>query len=171
MRWLYRIQQFYRAGREAPAEAGLARAQVILPPELFELFTRMLPFEQAHAIRVMQRLVEAGYEESDLLTAALLHDVGKTRRPLRPWERGLAVIIRAVLPDVYTKLAGGAPVGFWAPIVVTARHAEWGAEMVEQAGANHRVVWLIRHHDANLTGFSQQDVDFLRKLQKIDSTS
>ncbi len=131
----------------------------------------MLPFEQAHAIRVMVRLSDAGYDDSDLLAAALLHDVGKVRHPLRPWQRGLAVLVKALLPGVYQKWGSGEPGGMRTGIVVAARHADWGAEMAADAGASQRVVWLIANHDADLSEVSGPDIGLLGELQQVDSIS
>ena len=54
----------------------------VLTPELLALFKRMRASEQHHCIRVMTTLQEWGCTNPDLLTAALLHDVGKARYPL-----------------------------------------------------------------------------------------
>ena len=50
--------------------------------------------EQAHAVSVYRQLVAQGETSSDLLAAALLHDVGKSLSPLRLWERVLIVLAR-----------------------------------------------------------------------------
>lgn len=168
---IYRLDQFRRARKDTPSEAGLVRARELLSPALFDLFSRMLPFEQAHAIRVMERLADLGYDDPDLLAAALLHDVGKVRHALLPWERGLAVLVRALLPGLYQKWGSGEPEGLRAGMVVAAQHAAWGAEMAASAGANERLVWLIANHDAGLEKISGPDIDLLGELQQVDAVS
>ncbi|MBN2043836.1 MAG: hypothetical protein JW757_02350 [Anaerolineales bacterium] len=168
---LYRLDQFRRAHLDKPTEAEFSRAGEILSPQLFELFSQMMPFEQAHAIRVMDRLVSAGYQEPDLLAAALLHDLGKVNYQLRPWERGLAVLAKRFFPNLYHQWSTASPAGIRAGMVVAARHAEWGAAMVEAAGANPRVVWLIANHDADLRDMEDADRAVLSVLQAVDAAN
>ena len=167
----YRLNQFRRAHRDQPGGEGLDRARNILSPALFELFISLLPFEQAHSIRVMDKLVSEGYVEPDLLAAALLHDVGKARYPLRPWQRGLAVLAKHFSPGLFMRWSHGDLSGFRAGMVVAAQHAAWGAEMAEAAGANPRVVWLIGHHDVEPAQLSCPDADLLDALKRADGLS
>ena len=53
---------------------------------------------ECHARQIAEVLKqrEQGEENPDLLTAALLHDSGKTRTPLRIWERVVVVIVNAI---------------------------------------------------------------------------
>ncbi len=62
------------------------------PIALLQLFRTMPRFEQRHGLRVCQALERQGYADSNLLVAALLHDVGKTVAPPRLWERVLVVL-------------------------------------------------------------------------------
>ena len=170
-RLFYRIGQFRRAWMDAPSLEGLARAEAALTPPLFELFCKMLPFEQAHAIRVYEGLIAQGVEDPDLLAAGLLHDVGKAHRPLRPWERAFAVAVRALLPGRFQQWGCGEPEGLRAGIVVAARHAEWGAEMAAAAGAGERLVRFIRVHDANLSFLPANERPQVSKLQSVDTVN
>ena len=95
-RLIYRVRQFLLAHVGAPDPQGMSRVEKALSPALFDLFSRMLPFEQAHALRVFDRLSEQGVTHPDLLTAALLHDVGKVRYPLKPWERAVGVLVKKI---------------------------------------------------------------------------
>lgn len=163
--------QFQRALRETPSPDGLARAQAVLPPELFDLFSQLQPFEQAHSIRVYDGLIALGHDDPDLLTAGLLHDVGKARVPLNPWERAVAVAARKVLPAKIKQWQRGEPKGLRVGIVVAARHAEWGAEMAAEAGAGERLVRLIRNHDAELSEIPEPDRPLIEALQSVDAVS
>lgn len=166
----YRIKQFWRAHREQPGAEDLARAETHLSERLFALFLQMQPFEQAHAIRVLDRLTENGQLEPDLLTAALLHDVGKARHPLNPWERSLAVLVNRFLPGKAAIWAQGPASGWRAGLIVAAHHPEWGAQMAAEAGANPRVLWLIAHHQA-ASPPEGQDQHLLQALQRADQIS
>ena len=168
----YRIGQYFRALGDKPDEEGLSRAREILSPQLFNLFSQMLPFEQAHAVRVLNEIEARGYDDSALLQAALLHDVGKARYPLRPWERALAVILRKILPTLAEKWGQGEPIGLRAGLAVKAQHAAWGSEMAAEAGADEDVLWLIHHHQDEVTSqLSEEKRVALDILQRVDAVS
>lgn len=144
----------------------------VLSPALFELFGQMLPFEQAHAVRVFDRLTAKGFSNPDLLAAALLHDVGKVRYPLKPWERAAGVLAKKFFPDRVGQWGLGEPRGWKAGVVVAEQHARWGAEMAEAAGASDRVVRLIAHHqDQTAAQLSDQEKVLLTALQAEDEVS
>ncbi len=86
-RALYRVGQFGRLLTRRLNREQLTQIESWLPPPLFELFCRLTPSEQYHAYRVRQTLAADGQTNPDLLTTALLHDVGKSKMPLALWER------------------------------------------------------------------------------------
>src|SRR4030067_1174463 len=97
-RLLYRTRQFWQALWWAPAREDLDRLQSLLSPGMMALFHQLQPGEQAHSLLVWRRLVDQDEHNPDLLAAALLHDVGKSRFPLRPWERAAVVMGKAFFP-------------------------------------------------------------------------
>ena len=145
-RLLYRARQFRLAllGPRPPVPEQALSPQ--LSPALITLFRRMQPSEQAHSLAVRDRLIAGGWTDPDLLTAALLHDVGKVRFPLRVWDRVLVVVAKRLAPRLVHRLATGEPGGLRRPFVVALRHAEWGADLAAQAGATPGSVALIRRH-------------------------
>ncbi|MEJ2758895.1 MAG: HD domain-containing protein [Anaerolineales bacterium] len=167
---IYRFRQFARAYTDAPDPQALSRAEQFLSPDLFALFSQMLLFEQAHSLRVFEGIRETDYTQADLLTAALLHDVGKARAPLRPWQRAIAVLLKKFMPAAYQRIGEAASLKAWnAGVVVAAQHARWGAEMAAQAGASTLAVKLILHHqDEDISGFSETFQTFLRLLKQVD---
>jgi predicted HD phosphohydrolase len=85
MRPLYRVWQFWKLVTARPLDRKAdAEIRTVLSPEQQRLFGRFSASEQQHSYRVYETLKQAGQENPDLLAAALLHDVGKTRFP-RPW--------------------------------------------------------------------------------------
>ena len=84
---IYRAEQFWKALFAKPKDGELAWVKEILSQSQYELFQQMQLSEQAHAIQVYADLKAQGHLEHDLLVAALLHDAGKTKAPLRVWER------------------------------------------------------------------------------------
>ncbi|MEZ0397207.1 MAG: HD domain-containing protein [Anaerolineales bacterium] len=149
-RLVYRSRQFWlalTAPRSGPASAQIAP---YLSPAQQLLFRRLQPAEQAHAFLVLQRLRQGGQQDPDLMTAALLHDVGKVLSPLSLFDRVLIVLGRRFLPRLARRWEAGEPRGLRRPFVVAARHAEWGAALAAEAGASARAVDLIRRHQEAL---------------------
>lgn len=171
-RMAYRVQQFWSNMTAAPAEDELEQARFLLGPDLFLLFSTMPPAEQTHALRVFMRLTTAGEQQPELLCAALLHDVGKTRQPLRLWERVVIVLAQVFLPAQAADWGTGQPAGWRRPFVVAAQHPQWGADMAAQAGADPLVVKLIhRHQEAPLSPAATVEDRLLQRLQAADNLS
>lgn len=172
-RALYRVRQFvqYAGARLSPAEQQAVEDR--LGPSLAELFGRMAPAEQAHAHRMAQALLACGRTEPDLITAALLHDVGKTRAPLALWERVLVVLLGQLAPGTAERLGqtDGDAHGLRRPFVTARRHAAWGAEMAECAGASPQVVALIRRHQSAPRALNSDEDRWLAALQQVDEES
>ena len=142
----HRISQFFLYLRAQPTPADLALVEATLPPALRALFGRMTLGEQVHSLKVMRWLKAHGFDRSELLQAALLHDVGKSAAPINLIERVEAVVVRWLLPRQYARWAGAEPRGWRKPFVTATQHPAWGADLAAQAGAAPLVVSLIRRH-------------------------
>lgn len=167
---VYRAGQFFQALAARPRSQDRALAQAHLPPTLRPLFEAMSPADQAHGLRVLRALLRQGEDHPDLLAAALLHDVGKSRVPLRLWERVVVVLAEALLPGASARWGHGRPQGWRRPFVVAQQHPRWGAEMLAAAGASALLQELVRRHQERLdrppTGPTEV---LLNKLQQADS--
>lgn len=166
----YRVRQFKQAVA-APelSDAQLAEIQAILSDSEFALFLQFDRGEQWHSYQVMQTLQEAGHVQPDLLQAALLHDVGKTRLPLSVWDRSLIVLMQKMMPGKTAVWGKNSADGWKRPFVVKEQHPEWGAEMVEAAGSSALVVSLVRRHQDDLVETDTSTGDkLLRLLQWAD---
>ena len=166
----YRLWQFWRAvwSRPLSAEAYAAVTAVLTAAQL-ALFNRFSPNDQWHGYRVMRALQTAGHDRPDLLTAALLHDIGKTKLPISVWERSLIVLGQTFLPGKAAEWGRAEARGWRRPFVVKARHPAWGAEMAEQAGCAPLTVSLIRRHQDAPAGrpLTEED-ELLQHLQWAD---
>jgi hypothetical protein len=166
-RLTYRSRQFWHAlrspAKRVETDALLAR----LSPEQIILFRRMHPSEQAHAYEVLKRLLALGHHDPDLLTAALLHDVGKVRSPLSLFDRALAVLGKHFFPDAARRWGEGRQRGLRRPFVVAAQHPAWGADLAAAAGVSPRVCDLIRRHQDSSDG----NDSLLAALQSVDEES
>jgi putative nucleotidyltransferase with HDIG domain len=165
MRPLYRACQFWRALTAAPTAEDLSEVCQALPTPLMALFLRLQPDEQAHSFWIYRQLRAENETDVDLLTAALLHDIGKSCYPLHLWERVLNVLGRACFPRQVKDWGQGDPCGWKRPFVVAQQHPVWGAAMAVGLGASPRAAELIRHHHA-----APEDPVLLR-LQLMDNES
>ncbi|MCU0487745.1 MAG: HD domain-containing protein [Anaerolineales bacterium] len=168
----YRARQFWNALQARPDLQGMEEVRQFLPAPLMTLFLRMQPGEQAHSLQIFQALREQGTSHPDLLTAALLHDVGKIRYPLQPWERALIVICKKIFPQQVTSWGSGDPSGWRRPFVVAEQHPAWGAALAAEAGAPTQVIKLIARHQQKLIREPRQatllEDQLLSQLQVLD---
>jgi len=170
-RVIYRVAQFWNAlSNHPPTDNDLAPAAQVLTDQQMALFACLQPSEQAHGLRVLQTLQNQGENRSEMLTAALLHDIGKIRHPLRIWERVMIVLGRQFFPKRMKKWGEAAPKGWKRPFVVAAKHPLWGAELASAASTQALAVYLIREHQTDLeTGIPHSlEKDLLSRLQGAD---
>jgi predicted HD phosphohydrolase len=171
-RLLYRFRQFQKAFSGPGKAVATKSLQPYLNPSQIVLFSRMHPSEQAHALDVLEQLQAAGHDEPELLTAALLHDVGKILSPLSSCERVLIVVGQRFFPRLAKRLSQGAPRGLRHAFVVAERHAGWSADLAAQSGASARTVDLISRHQDPLSGPPRSRTErLLAALQSADDST
>jgi len=164
-----------------PDQTGIELAQSILSPQLLVLFLELQPSEINHSFEIARSLITSGKKDPDLLAAALLHDVGKSRSPLNLWERAIVVLAKRLFPATYQKWGTSGDMQGWRRIFVVAeQHPAWGAEMAAAAGASQLTVNLIRRHQGSYSPVSKVDFEselrtredyFLYQLQLLDEES
>ncbi len=166
---IYRTRQFIQALHpRALTEADLAQAQAMLSPKQMILFSRLQPSEQFHSLRVLTTLQSGGVNHPDLFIAALLHDIGKIRYPLRLWQRIIIVLSKAIWPDGTQAWGKYQPQGWRLPLVVAALHPAWGAELALNAGVSPLASNLIRRHQDTICSGKDLESRLLAALQKAD---
>jgi hypothetical protein len=167
----YRIWQFFQSFHNSLSEQDWTDIRETLSPSELELFQQLHGVDQNHSLRVYRTLLEARESEPDLLKAALLHDLGKIRYPLRRWERVFAVMAKALFPDRIREWGNGDAEGIRRSLVVLRQHPDWGAKLAVNAGTNDRTAWLIQNHEEDPPRESSQDgnLALLLKLQGADN--
>jgi hypothetical protein len=129
-----RLRQGLRALFAWVERVDEALAAEVLNPSLLALFRAMRRSERLHSLNVLRTLRAAGYDHPALLTAALLHDVGKSRAAYHLWDRVIVVLVSAVAPETARRWgAAETPRGWRRPFVIREQHARWGADMVAAA--------------------------------------
>jgi hypothetical protein len=168
---VYRIRQGLRAVFAFSQEVELPLAAAYLTPKLLGLFQQMRHSEQLHSLNVLRDVLAQGSTPRELAVAALLHDVGKSRYPLRTWQKTLAVLARAISPNLFERWSKGSPSNLWKrPFVVYVEHPTWGAQLIADAGASENTVWLVAHHQGSADLWDNHPlVSLLRRLQEADN--
>jgi hypothetical protein len=137
------VAQFFGhlTARVSADDAALARG--LLPPAAGDLFTRMPVADRRHGLDVAARLLAAGWNDRDLLAAALLHDAAKGER-LRLWHRVGGVLLEAFAPGLLRRLARDDPSSWRYAWHLYLHHAELSAEAALAAGCGPRTAAFIR---------------------------
>jgi hypothetical protein len=170
---VYRVRQFIQATSAwiRPAEVEVALLERYLSPQALELFRAMPSQDRQHALNVFRTLQHEGYEEPDLLAAALLHDVGKAvprGGRVRIGHRVAVVLMHAFWPALLERLAREDAVGWRRPFYVQQHHAAISAQLAQEAGCSPVTVDLIRHHE---DAPGPADDSLLAALQAADGTN
>ena len=160
-RTLYRLRQFSQAieERRTPVVCDLFDSHLDERGHqfLFALSAR----DQAHSARTAGLLMRNPNSDPELVTAALLHDVGKGEQEL--WHRGAYVLIGAVSPRLLRLAARGGP-GWRGALHRSLRHSELGAEMAGAAGYGEGICNLIAGHHGPILDARQQALQWADEL-------
>jgi hypothetical protein len=168
---------FYRLGQTrqqlgfvAPLSAQeLQEVAEQLPGDARTLFASMSPADQRHSLRVYRGLRARGCSDRDMLTAALLHDVGKADGRVPFWTRPAIVLGKRCAPRLLSRLTAypveDARLPGWRRALSYAWwHAEVGADLAAGAGLSERAVHYIRMHH-------RPDSPELAELHLVDEAS
>ncbi len=150
-------------------DLDLARRQ--LSPCEYKAFRSLSRSEQLHSLNVFLKALEADRAApASLRSAALLHDVGKSRCQLSTWQKTFAVIIEAISPRLSNRLSEDETISFWrAPFIVRRHHAKWSGEILRNCGSDADVIWLVEKHQENPERHRNSlRYELLAKLQRAD---
>lgn len=143
-----------------------------LAPAEMTLFMSMPRSDRQHHLRVLGRVLAQGHTDQALLVAALLHDVGKTRVSFTIPDRILAVLAKRLVPrkfEVWSQADD--PHGWQRAFIVSAKHPQWSAAMLEQVGSCAEAIQLVRLHQDALEVAPADLRPRLMALQQADDAS
>jgi hypothetical protein len=174
VRITYRLTQFWQLITAVSlSPTALEEITAVLTPAEFDLYQRYSRTDQQHTYQVLTLLRQAGHTHPALLTAALLHDIGKTHVPINVIERSLAVLAYKLLPRQTAVWGQGEATGWKRPFVVKMQHPQWSAALAQAAGSDPLAVWLMAQHQETLPPPQQRDErwQLLAQLQWADDQS
>jgi HD domain len=145
-RTLYRSRQFFRSVGASISQDERRQVEALLSEAQQRLFFSMTARDQRHSLDVLHALFAQNQTDTQLLMAALLHDVGKGR--IRLWHRVAYVLVRAISPRLLRRLASSEGASWRGALAAIANHSERGAALVKATGAPDEVVHLIRVHES-----------------------
>lgn len=140
---LYRARQFSNAFRGI-TDQERALVDSLLSPSQRSLFFTMNRLAQRHALDVCHKLMAMGYQDEDILRAALLHDVAKGR--IGPLPRALWVLGGLFFPGLLELMAKKGGMSWRKDIFLELHHPQGSATLAQETGASGFVVELIRRH-------------------------
>jgi hypothetical protein len=118
-----------------PLDAGeLAEVSEHLEGRLLELFLAQQVADQRHGLEAFRHVASVKPDDTELLRAAALHDVGKAHSRLGPIARSIATVLMFARLPMTRRMK------------MYARHGVLGADDLEAAGASELVVGFARYH-------------------------
>jgi HD-GYP domain-containing protein (c-di-GMP phosphodiesterase class II) len=155
----YRFVQFYKAihPKINPEEKTFVKKN--LSPLQIKLFYRQSQVEQRHALDVANDLISqtisqlsiSQTELTTLITAALLHDCGKSLFHIHIWQR-IFIVLFFKMPFQMQKIICSKNNVFSRTIKLYKKHPHIGSHLAKKAGASSEITALIKyHHEPNST--------------------
>jgi hypothetical protein len=130
-----------------PAERDAILAETLSTAQR-DAFLTLPVYDQRHLCATYRYLRNKGIANTELLQAALLHDLGKAALGGRVTllDRTLNVLVGTFAPALLDRLAR-LPAPRWRTgLALAVHHPRLGAEWAAELGCSARTCWLIAHH-------------------------
>ena len=171
---MQRIRQGVSALLAFAREVDYDLAAHYLTPQQLALFKQMARAEQLHSLNVLRDVLsQTDDTPQDLAVAALMHDVGKSKRHLSVAQKTASVLVKRFAPALEERLTAQERTDFWhAPFTVRRYHPKWSAELLAEVGASEGSIWLARHHQDDATKWADHpNYALLLRLQAADDAN
>lgn len=160
-----RIKRFFKALFPSVKPEELQQAALILPASAFALFCLQALPEQRHALDVANSIKTkksalnlSAEEYRNLISAALLHDCGKSLVKIHLWQRVMIVLVAACPWQFiinYLENYKSRSRGLAITLKISDHHAQWGESLARKAGLNQHICLLIRQHHSPRTALGR----------------
>jgi hypothetical protein len=162
MSGFHRVRQTFAALTVRPDTQCAELVEKVLSPNQAAAFRELAAHDQAHLCRVAQQIGGTSNRNTELIVAALLHDIGKVsdRGRVRLPDRIAKVLLANYAPNLLARLAIRPANRALEGLSLAVHHAALGAERAAKLGCSPRTCWLIAHHD-DAGSFSDQDLCLL----------
>jgi UTP:GlnB (protein PII) uridylyltransferase len=166
---MYRIQQFFKSLFVTKGMVDMEFVHKHLTAAQEGVFLRMQAYDRYHSVYFAKTLISNVYKvPEDLIVAALLHDVGKSRYPINSFHRMGAVVARRFAPQVMEKENEEEVAFLNRTVLVSNHHAEWSENMAKSAGVSDLTAWIIAHHEDKVLDESHPWHELLETFIKYD---
>lgn len=166
---MYRIQQFFKSLFVTKSMVDMDFVRKYLSPAQEGVFLRMQAYDRYHSVLFAKTLISNVYKvPNDLIVAALLHDVGKSRYPINSLHRMGAVVARKFVPALMDKENEDEVTFLNRTVLVSNHHAEWSEEMATSVEVSDLTAWIIAHHEDKEFDANHKWNDLLQTFIKYD---
>ena len=157
-----RVKQFYINIIDKMSVEDYEYVTSIITNEEFELFNKLLKSEQKHSVRIakyIENLIDNKLIDDEeiinnkklLIKAALLHDVGKSKKAINLIEKSIIVILNKLTKGNLRKLKKSKKIQCYF------NHADYSYELLHEINNNQRLLEIVKNHhkeiDDKLTTF------------------
>lgn len=174
---LQRVKQFLSAitARISKDDAAFVRQELTAAEQV--LFWRMNLPDQRHALNVAYTAskMTQSWPQADsklLLTAALLHDVGKVKGDVSTWDKIIAVLAAGIAPNWaqrWGRLGRGSKLdNLRHAFYIYFNHAFRSAELLRTAGTDQRVIDIVSKHHKAPTNSDSLELVLLRQADDLN---
>ncbi|SET16105.1 HDIG domain-containing protein [Natronincola peptidivorans] len=138
---LYRVKQFFQGLTAKIYDKDIAFIKEYLSPQEQELFFQLRKSEQRHSLNVAYGCYSEAPENTSLIKAALLHDIGKIGSNLTLINKSFVVIAKNLnLKENMT------PAFLNKALYYKNHHGELGYEMLLKLGLEEKILLLVKNH-------------------------
>ncbi|MFA6942072.1 MAG: HDIG domain-containing metalloprotein [Clostridiaceae bacterium] len=123
------------------------------------VFLKLSKYEKKHSILVAQAVEKEFKNDPDLVVAALLHDIGKTKYHINITQKSLLVVLDHLTKGKLKKITINKSINIFY------NHGQIGYDILKNSGYNNRILFIVKnHHNKNI---SSDDLSIIRKFDDM----
>lgn len=123
------------------------------------VFLKLSDYEKKHSILVAQAVEKEFMNDPDLILAALLHDIGKSKYHINIFQKSLFVLLDYLSRGKLKKFTGNKS------IYIFYNHGEAGYDILKSNNYNNRILEIVKNHHNN--DVYDDDLSIIRKFDDM----